>query len=108
VFKNFVSSISTQRKQRSLAWIESIEANMSDIDKMSVGEANRLLSKAVNPPAILTDEHTIRLSKVVNRIEEHLESLTLEWLIEKFKELPKTAQKKFIEKISEVVNGLCQ
>ena len=103
-FENFVGSISTQRKQDSLIWIESIETNVLDIDRMSVGEANRLHSKVVNPPAILTDEHAIRLSKVVSRIEERLESLDLEWLIEKFRGLPKTAQKKFLEIISELVD----
>ena len=104
MFENFVGSISTQRKQDSLTWIESIETNVLDIDMMSVGEANRLHSKGVNPLATLTEEHGIRLSKVVSRIEERLESLDLEWVIEKFRGLSKTAQKKFLEKIRELVD----
>ncbi len=104
IFENFVGSISTQRKQDSLTWIESIETNVLDINKMSVGDANRLHSKVVNPPAILTDEHGIRLSKVVSRVEERLESLALEWFIEKFRGLSKSAQKKFLEKIPELVD----
>jgi len=103
-FENFVGSISTQRKQDSLTWIESIETNVLDIDKMSVGEANRLHSKVINPPTILTDEHAKRLSKIVSRIEARLESLAVEWLIEKFKDLPKTAQKKFLEIIPQLID----
>jgi len=103
-FENFVGSISTKRKQDSLTWIESIETNVLDIDEMYVREANRLHSKVVNPPAILTDEHGIRLSKVVSRIEERLESLALEWFIEKFRGLSKTAQKKFIEIIPKLLD----
>ena len=104
MFENFVRSISIQRKQDSLTWIESIETNVLDVDRMSVAEANRLHSKVVNPPAILTEEHAIRLLRVVSRIEKRLESLDLEWLIEKFRGLPKTTQKKFLEKISELVD----
>ena len=104
IFENFVGSITTQRQQDSLTWIESIETNVLDIDRMSVVEANRLHSKVVNPPAIFMDEHGIRLSKALRRIEEHLESLALEWFIEKFRGLSKTAQKKFLEKISELVD----
>lgn len=104
IFKNFVANISTQRKQKSLAWIESIESVVLGVDRMTVAEANRLHSKVVNPPAILTAEHAARLANVVSRIEERLETLSLEWLIEKFKELPKTTQKKFLEIISQFID----
>lgn len=104
MFQNFVGGISAQRKQDSLTWIESIEVNVFDIDRISVGEANRLHLKVVSPPAILANEHMIRLSKVVRCIEERLESLALEWIIEKFRALPKTAQKKFLEIIPELVD----
>jgi len=104
VFGTFINNISKQREEKSLAWIESIENDVLNIGKMSVAEANRLHSKASNPPAILTDEHAIRLSMVVNSIEARLESLALEWLIEKFKELPEASQKKFLETISKDVS----
>jgi len=99
MFETLVRIISRQRKEYSKKWIESVETNVLDIDKMSVSEANQLHSKTVNPPAILSVEHVKRLSKVVSRIEKRLESLKLEWLIEKFRELPKTAQKRFLEMI---------
>ena len=99
-FGNFVGSISVEREQDSLRWVESIEANILDINQMSVGEANRLHTKILNTPATLTDKHGVRLVTLVSRIEERLESLDLEWLIEKFKGLSKTTQKKFLEKMS--------
>ena len=99
MFETLVSSISRQRKEYSKKWIESVETNVLDIDKRSVSEANQLHSKTVNPPAILSDEHAKRLSKVVSRIEERLESLALEWLIERFRDLPETTQKKFLKMI---------
>ncbi len=103
-FENFVANISTQRTQKSLAWIESMESVVPEVDRMTVAKANRLHSQVVNPPAILTDEHAARLAIVAGRIEERLETLSLEWLIEKFRELPKTAQKKFLEIIPQFID----
>ena len=102
-FENFVASISKQRQQASLAWIEAVENDAVDIASMSVGDANRLHAKVTNPPAVLTDQHAKRLEKVVRRIETRLESLALEWLVERFRELPETSKKKFLEIASQIV-----
>ena len=105
IFDNFVDVITALRNQDSLAWIKSIESVIVNIDNMSVIEVNRIHSKVVNPPAILTKEHEKRLSIVANRIEERLESLALEWFVMKFKELPKNTQKKIVEIIPQLIGG---
>ena len=102
-FENFVGIISTQRKQASLAWIESVKNDVGDIANMPVGDANRLHAKATKQPAILTDQHAKGLVKVVRQIETHLESFALDWLIERFRELPETSKRKFLEIISQIV-----
>jgi len=100
MFKNFLEIISTERKQESSAWIESIEHKVSSIDSIPIREVNRVRSKVVNPPAVLTDEHKVKLSKVIKQIDKCLEENAVEAFVEKFKELPITAQNKIIKRIT--------
>lgn len=98
IFDNFCNKISKLREQESLSWIECLESKVSKIDSMSVEEANRLRSETLIPPATLTDNHSERLKSLVPLIDERLECLELDWLIERFKKLPMSTKKKFIEK----------
>ncbi len=102
-FSNFYKSISKQRKSESLSWIKTIESEILNLDNMSTSEASRLHHKATHPPAILTEQHIERLKKIEKKVETHLESLKIEWLIEKFSELPDLAKKKFMEIVSQLM-----
>jgi len=104
IFENFVDEISKQRENNSSDWIESIESKAQKINSLSVAELNMLHSEAISPPAILTDKHSERLKSIITKIDDRLESLKLEWLVEKFKELPKTAKKKFLEIIPQFID----
>lgn len=98
-FTNFDNNILKLREQTSLAWIESLESKVSRIKNMSVAEANNLHSETNSPPATLTVDHSEKLKNLVAQIDERLECLELEWLVEKFKKLPITTKKKFLEMI---------
>ena len=101
IFSNFHKSISKQRKSASLSWIQNIESEILNLGNMSTSEVSRLHSKAILPPAILTEQHIKRLKKIARKIETHLESLKIEWLIEEFSKLPDLAKKKFMEIVSQ-------
>jgi hypothetical protein len=104
VFENFVKNISEEREKRATEWIELVKADAERIHGMSVGEANHLHSKVNNYPAVISEENKAIVEGIIVRIENHLESLKLDWVIEKFKELSDDGKKKFIAKIPELVN----
>lgn len=100
---DFVVIISKERKEASANWIDTVEADMPNIAGMSVADANKLLDRVNTPPAILAESHAKRLQKVSKAVELHLSDLKIDWLVEKFKELPKKSQKEFIKRIQEEI-----
>ena len=100
VIANFVRVISQQREEVSAVWIESIEADLAAVASMSASEANQLHIRASAPPLVLTDRHATRLKKTLHSIETRLDSLKIEWLLEKFKELPSALRKRFLNLVT--------
>jgi hypothetical protein len=96
----FVDVISKRRKETSAAWIESIESEAASVSSMSAADANRLHTRASAPPAVLTDPHAKRLKEILYKIEARLDSLKIEWLVEKFKELSPPLRKRFLQLIT--------
>ena len=99
-YSNFHETISKQRKEASLCWIRTIESEILNLEVMSTNEADRIHRKTIHPPEILTEQHTKRLVELVRKVEARLESLALEWLVEKFRELPDISKRKFFEIVS--------
>ena len=99
-YSNFYETISKQRKEASVCWIRTIESETLNLEVMSTNEADRLHRKTTHPPAILTEQHNKRLEKLVRTVEARLESLALEWLLERFRELPVISKRKFLEIVS--------
>lgn len=95
----FVEIITRRRKEGSITWINAIEIEASTVATMGVTEANRLHSKAKNPPSILTDAHLKKLKKIDRELEARLDMLAVEWLIEKFHALSTPGRKKFLKAI---------
>ena len=98
----FVQAISKHRKQTSTAWIESIEAQVENIPAMPADEANRFYNRVSTPPPVVTDSHLMRLAVVDRKVQARLDALSVEWLIEKFKELPAKAKKDFLLRIQKL------
>ena len=93
----FVKTLSKSRKERGESWTQALEAAAEPIEGMSAVDANRLHTQASAPPAYLTDKQLARTSQVTGRVEARLSALTVEWLLEKFKELPLAARQAFLE-----------
>jgi hypothetical protein len=102
VISAFVDAITKRRKELSVTWIDSIEAAASEVGSLSAADANRLYARAGSVPPILTEGHAKRLEKVSKTIEGRLDSLKIEWLVEKFKELSPVLRKKFVQMIDEM------
>lgn len=99
VIQQFVEEIAKHRKEASSAWIDTIEADASGVSSFLAPDANRLHARACSPPAVLTEAHVKRLENVVAKVEARLDSLKIEWLLEKFKELSPLLRRKFIQMI---------
>ena len=69
---------------------------------MTSAEASTLHNKIQRPPACLTKPHSVRTNKVNKKIENHLNSMAIDWLVDKFKELPEASKKKFLVIIQQV------
>jgi hypothetical protein len=101
VIGGFVQSISKQRVNSSLAWIEGLEADSKEIASLSVSEANRLRDRALNPPAVFVDKHQKRLDTLHAAIEKRLDELAVDWLVGKFQELTPALRKEFLKRIAD-------
>ena len=99
-YANFHRSISKERQKASHCWIRNIESEILNLEDMSTNEAHLLHRRAMHPPAILSDQHRKRLKAFSRRVEARLESLELEWLVEKFRELSYISKRKFLEIVS--------
>jgi hypothetical protein len=98
----FLTIITKQRKEFSSKWIDALEHEAQVVASLSAADANRLHKRASDPPAFLTESHSKRLTKVLRDIENRLDSLAVEWLIEKFRELPASAKRRFLDQIRDM------
>lgn len=87
------------REKMSSSWIAELENSWSAMKTPTASAANRLYEKAANPPPFLSINHREKVSQILNQVEAQLEALKVEWLVEKFKEMPIKAQKGFIETV---------
>ncbi|MDX9977140.1 MAG: hypothetical protein RBS16_03820 [Candidatus Cloacimonadales bacterium] len=85
------------REKRSFDWTEKILNQEPDIKVMGSANANQLYNSITNPPAYIISSHLDKLAKVNASLYNRLSEIKLEWLIEKFKELPDKEQEKFLE-----------
>jgi len=92
----FVETVSKQRRDVSAEWISSLEADAVGIASMAAADANRLHVRASNPPSVLTAPDTARLTKTLDDIGTRLDALKIDWLLEKFRELPPQLRKRFL------------
>ncbi len=93
----FIKNITQQRSEMSSSWINNIKTECSLISTMITTDANRLYTKANNPPPYITEHDMKDLSKMIIQIEEHLNKLAVEWLLEKFRELPISSKEEFLK-----------
>ncbi|MCK4432148.1 MAG: hypothetical protein KAW19_12715, partial [Candidatus Aminicenantes bacterium] len=99
----FIKTITQQRSEMSSAWVNNIKSECSSISTMTIIDANHLYTKANNPPPYITERDMKDLNKMISQIEEHLNKLAVEWLIEKYRELPYTAKTNFLKAAKQIL-----
>lgn len=101
----FIKNITQQRNEKSSLWINNIKSECSLISTMITTDANRLYTKANNPPPFITEHDMKDLNKMISQIEEHLKKLAIEWLLERFRELPNSSKEEFLEIAKQILEG---
>ncbi|NCD34548.1 MAG: hypothetical protein EOL87_14180 [Spartobacteria bacterium] len=101
VLKGLANTVSAIRTERSSVWINALEESLTGLESMDVSEANRLHGRATTPPSYLTNKDSVRRAACVQNIENRLNALKVDWLIEKFRELPEDLQIAFLEQVKE-------
>lgn len=86
-----------EKKRKGEAWIGSMKSEISGLRSMGASEANNLHKKLENSPLFLTKEQKTIVREMLMAVEKHLESLELDWLMEKFKALTVDARRKFLK-----------
>lgn len=105
VIDSFVALISKERESKSLGWITIFAEEASDIANMAAHEVNMLDKKIKNLPSYLTKAHTNELQTISEKITSRLNDLSIEWLLEKFKELSQHNRNNFLHLASQVMNS---
>jgi hypothetical protein len=100
----FSKGISKRRKERSSAWIGAVEAEAAGAATMSAAEANQLHLRAINPPAVLTEADAKRLDAIARKVTTRLDALSMEWLIERYRELPPKARREFLRRVQQIAD----
>jgi hypothetical protein len=90
----FIKNITQQRNEKSSLWINNIKSECSLISTMITTDANRLYTKANNPPPYITEHDMKDLDKIIRQVEEHLNKLAIEFLKD-FENYPILQKKSF-------------
>ncbi|MBT3376944.1 MAG: hypothetical protein HN406_15180 [Lentisphaerae bacterium] len=98
VYAEFVKEITSSRKQLSSNWIMALEVEAAFVPAMEAPDADRLLKKVQAPPPCLTEQDAERLSVITLPLEQRLNSLAVEWLLERFRQLPHDSKNEFLER----------
>ncbi|MCX7020203.1 MAG: hypothetical protein NTY46_14695 [Candidatus Sumerlaeota bacterium] len=99
LFDQLVQARRAALEERSIKWIDDIEQNWARSEAAPVDELNRLYSRLVNPPAWLSPKTDKQLRVYRDEVEKKLRQLEVEWLVERFQQLPDAEKKDFLSRI---------
>lgn len=99
-FDKLVYLVKQKRKKASAEWMLQVKEQFSDVDSLTLQEAENALRELNSTPPYFGGEKDVQARDVmVRKLEKHLESKGVEWLVEKFKQLSPSAQKAFLNYI---------
>ena len=103
ILTSLYEEIKGNRICQSIAWLDEIKKEFNRINSMNTSEASQLHSRVNNHPTFLAEQQIVEANKISNQIEKHLNKLALEWLVEKFKELPEPSKKEFLKIAQQII-----
>lgn len=104
VIKTFYIHICKLRESKSERWMSDWNEKVKDVNSLTANQGNQLMGQLLNPPMFLTYDHKEKLSVIVENVDKHLNDLSVDWLVEKFKELSLDRKLEFVEIIKKILN----
>jgi len=104
VIQTFHIHIQKQRELKSQRWMSSWDEKVHDLETLNANQANQLMTQLSNPPLFLTQDHKGHIDVFIENVDKHLNKLSVDWLVEKFKELSKNRKLEFLEIIKRMSN----
>jgi hypothetical protein len=104
VIGTFYQLIAGIRESKSQKWMENLNDRINHIDSMAALQANQLMIHLQKTPLYLTNTHKNKLNEIITQVDKRLSDLSVDWLIEKFKELSKDRKYEFVEMIKTMLN----
>ena len=103
VIEKFYKNISETRQAKSQTWISHLDDRINNVETLTAAKANQLMAQLQKLPFYLTPVHKKQLDGVINQIDKRLNDLSVEWLVEKFKELSADRKIEFVELIKPIL-----
>ena len=104
VLKAYLINITQKREKTSNDWLRRISKNEKSIGNMSASDANQLFKQVQASPIFLSNEQKNQINRLSKILEIRLSELSIEWLIEKFKELDANQRKSFLTVIQKIAD----
>lgn len=101
IINSFVRDIRKIRTSKGEEWLKSIEDSFINLGGMGVSEANNLREKIQSYPPYINEKQIKLVVSYIEKIENHLMRLEIEWLVEKFSKLSIEAKKEFLRRIND-------
>lgn len=99
-FSKMVQQVNLKRRKASADWMAQAKDRYSDVDAMTLQDAELALRElAQTPPYFNAEKDSAARDVLVRKIEKHLESKGVEWLVEKYNQLSPSARKNFLKLI---------
>ena len=95
----FAREISKSRKIAGKEWLSEIESVAATLDSMDVKDADAVFKKASSPPSVATPQQCENAARVAKKAEQRCHALQVDWLVQRYSELPDVFKQIFLQKI---------
>ncbi len=102
-FDVLVSRIERRRERASAEWVAKIRTEFSDIDGLTMQDAEAARQRLLSPPPYFGGDRDIEVRNVILRkLDKFLEGKGVEWLVEKYNQLSPAGKKLFMKAVGAV------
>jgi hypothetical protein len=103
VIEKFHKNMSEVRQAKSQKWISNFDDRLNNVTTLTAAKANELMVQLQKAPLFLTPIHKKQLESAIFQIDKRLNDISVEWLVEKFKELSADRKAEFVERIKPIL-----
>ncbi len=103
VYEQVLQNLLSERQALAEEWVAGVLTSQEHIVKMSVQECQSLIQRTKLLPAYLSENQQNQVNLMRKQLEERLDEFQVEGLLARFYQLSAVLQKKFLEKIADLM-----